>query len=117
MSHTEKTYFTYKETETDYFWEWPNKERLRFCGNPKFIVQALINTYWPEEGKEVFDKFMNGIRGTTEIDIWDKPAATFVLYTRKYDLKKLWEFLDKTVHDTEKKLGEDGEDIGEEDLW
>lgn len=80
-----KDYFVYKEKDWDYYWEWPNREKLRFCGRPKFIIQSLVRLYWPEEAKEIFDKFITAIKNIPEMEAdWAKfKAATFVLYSRE----------------------------------
>lgn len=98
-----KDYFIYKEKDWDYYWEWPHREKLRFCGRPKFIIQSLVKLYWAEEAKELFEKFMNGIAAIPDMEIdWQKfKAASFVLYSRednKDDFKEFWSASTKEIY-------------------
>ena len=109
-----KEYYIFKEKDWDYYWEWPHREKLRFCGRPKFIIQSLVNLYWPEMAKDVFDKFMEWVKKTPNIDVdWTSfKAATFVLYSRdnKDDIKELWWNTQEDVHDQEEESWSYGED-------
>ncbi|HPC34139.1 MAG TPA: hypothetical protein PLP73_00620 [Candidatus Absconditabacterales bacterium] len=112
MSGVEKQYFIYKEKDGDYYWEGPNKEKIHFCGHPKFIVQSLITKFGPAKGQEIFNNFMEGVKGISEIGFKKKGTspATFVLYKKKDDNKNLGQLFDETLQNTEKKLAANGED-------
>lgn len=118
MSWVEKQYFIYKEKDWDYYWEWPNKEKIHFCWHPKFIVQSLITKFWPAKWQEIFNNFMEWVKWISEIWFkkkWTSPA-TFVLYKKKDDNKNLWQLFDETLQNTEKKLAANGEDAWEKNL-
>lgn len=119
---TIKEYYVFKEKDWDYYREWPHREKLRFCGRPKFIIQSLVKLYWPEEAKEIFDKFMNGVRYTPNIDVdWASfKAATYVLYRRennKDDIKEFWTSDDQSLHGEEEECRSYGENIRSQDIW
>ena len=108
-----KQHFVYKETRGWYSRENENGDQLYFGGNPKFIVTSLVNLYWPEKGKQVFDEFMEWIRNISKLWIFinGKETATFVLYKNtKNDNKKQWYVDTKEVQGGEEEYWEDGED-------
>lgn len=95
-----KSYFAYKETDEWYLWENEKGERLFFWGNPKFIVSSLVDLFWIEKGKQVFEDFMNWVKHIKDLWIflnW-KPTATFVLYQNsRNDHKEQWSIHTKEV--------------------
>lgn len=60
-----------------WFFAWGNDE------NPPFIVQALINKYWPREWYDIYNKFVEALYDVKDIEInwwfsWD--TAAFIIY-------------------------------------
>lgn len=108
-----KQHFVYKEKDNWYSRENENGDQLYFGGNPKFIVTSLVNLYWPQKGKQVFDEFMEWIRNISKLGIFinGKETATFVLYKNtKNDHKKQWFMGTKEIQSSEEEYREDGED-------
>ena len=59
---------------------------MYFTWSPKFIVQSLVNIYWPEKGEQVFNDFMRGVEWIQKLSYpvhWKDAPATFVLYNKK----------------------------------
>lgn len=101
-----KIYFKFVNSE-EYWYHWvgQNWDILRFPGQPKFIVQALVKKFWREKWQQVFQDFMAGMEELENLDApshWKNPPAGFVLYLKNRDVNKdsRWIYK-KEIHDTE----------------
>lgn len=103
----EKIYFTFKSSEKDwYYWLWQNGDIIRFPGQPKFIVQALVQKFWAKKWEQVFIDFMAGMEELSKLVIPNTrkaPPAWLVLYVKYKDAYKDYEPRDdKKIYDREK---------------
>ena len=91
----EKSYFRLVVNEDwSYYFISDKWERLHFAwgkAQKKFIVQSLINLYWPEEWSAIMNKFLQWLDNIQKISPYWKGTWIFVLYPPIKDAtKKQW---------------------------
>lgn len=72
----DKMRFSTHDWEMYWFWAGWNETQ------PKFIISALVDLYWPEEWLEVYEKFNNALLEVSKNEHFNKPTACITLYSR-----------------------------------
>lgn len=61
-----------------WYWAWGNEDQ------PKFIITALVNRYWLEEGVMIYEKYNQALLDIASLWDFKKPTACITLYQSNY---------------------------------